>query len=247
ILIVGYLLTKFLTAAVRRITTRAQVDAALVKFLATVTKVMLLVFVILAAMNSLGVQTTSFIALIGAAGLAVGLALQGSLANFAAGVMLILFRPFKGGDYVETAGVAGTVEEIHIFHTVLRTPDNKKVTVPNSAVTGGNIINYSAHDTRRIDMVFTVGYRDDLRLAKRTLEEILAADPRVLKDPPPTVAVGQLAESAVNIVVRPWVRTEHYWPVLFDVHERVKERFDEQGVTIPYPQRDIHVHQTRVS
>ena len=148
ILIVGYLLTKFLTAAVRRITTRAQVDAALVKFLATVTKVMLLVFVILAAMNSLGVQTTSFIALIGAAGLAVGLALQGSLANFAAGVMLILFRPFKGGDYVETAGVAGTVEEIHIFHTVLRTPDNKKVTVPNSAVTGGNIINYSAKEQR---------------------------------------------------------------------------------------------------
>lgn len=247
ILILGYILTKIVTGIVRRLSNRANLDETLVKFFATVTKMTLLVFVILAAINTLGVQTTSFIAVIGAAGLAVGFALQGSLSNFAAGVMLIIFRPIKCGDYVEAGGAAGSVEEIHLFNTILKSPDNRKIIVPNSSVTGGNIVNYTAHDTRRVDMVFGIGYSDNIKLAKQTLEEILAADPRVLKDPAPTVAVSELGDSSVNFVVRPWVKKEDYWSLYFDVHEKVKECFDAKGISIPFPQRDIHVYQTTAS
>jgi small conductance mechanosensitive channel len=201
-----------------------------------------MVFVIIAAINTLGVQTTSFIAVIGAAGLAIGFALQGSLANFASGVMLIIFRPFKAGDFVEAGGTSGAVEAIHIFNTVLKTPDNKKVIIPNSKVTGDNIVNYSAKDTRRVDLVFGIGYEDDIRKAKQTLEQIVASDERVLKDPAPTIAVSELGDSSVNFVVRPWVNTADYWSVYFDLTEKVKLTFDDQGISIPFPQTDVHLH-----
>jgi small conductance mechanosensitive channel len=200
-------------------------------------------FVIVAAIGTLGVQTTSFVAVLGAAGLAVGFALQGSLSNFAAGVMLIVFRPFKAGDYVEAGGTAGSVQEVSIFTTVMKTPDNKKVIIPNSQITGGSITNYSAMETRRVDMVFGIGYGDNIKQAKDTLEQILAADERILKDPAPTIAVSELADSSVNFVVRPWVKTADYWAVYFDLTEKVKLTFDEKGISIPFPQQDVHMHQ----
>lgn len=247
ILVIGWIVTKIITGIVRRLTERTGMDATLSRFLIKLTKIVLLIFVFLAALGSLGVETTSFIAIIGAAGLAIGFALQGSLSNFAAGIMLIAFRPFKAGDYVEAAGTAGTVEEVGIFVSIFRTPDNKEVIIPNSGITGGNIINYSAKDTRRIDMVFGIGYDDDIKLAKQTLEEIVTSDERVLKDPAPTIAVSELADSSVNFVCRPWVKTADYWGVLFDVHEKVKQVFDEKGIGIPFPQRDIHVYEEKAS
>ena len=179
--------------------------------------------------------------------LAIGFALQGSLANFASGVMLVIFRPFKTGDYVEAGGSSGSVEEITIFNTVLKTPDNKKVIVPNSKITADNITNYSAQEVRRIDMVFGIGYDDDLRRAKQSLEQMLAEDERVLKEPAPLVAVLELADSSVNFAVRPWVKREHYWDVHFDLTEKVKLAFDEQGISIPFPQTDVHLHQVTAS
>jgi len=202
-----------------------------------------MVFVFIAALGTLGVETASFAAVIAAAGLAVGFALQGSLSNFAAGVMLIIFRPFKAGDFVEAGGAMGAVEAVNIFNTIMKSPDNKKVIIPNSKITGDSIVNYSAQDTRRVDMVFGIGYDDDIRKAKSTLEQILASDERVLKDPAPTVAVSELADSSVNFVVRPWVKTADYWGVFFDITEKVKLTFDEQGISIPFPQRDIHMFQ----
>ncbi len=243
ILIVGRLLTGVLAGVVKRLMNRAGTDDMLTGFVVSITRIALLTFVVLAALNTLGVQTTSFVAIIGAAGLAIGFALQGSLANFASGVMLVIFRPFKTGDYVEAGGSSGSVEEITIFNTVLKTPDNKKVIVPNSKITGDNITNYSAQEMRRIDMVFGIGYDDDLRQAKRSLEQMLAEDERVLKDPAPQVAVLELADSSVNFAVRPWVKTGDYWDVYFDLTEKVKLAFDEQGISIPFPQTDVHLHQ----
>jgi small conductance mechanosensitive channel len=207
----------------------------------------LLTFVILAALSQIGIQTTSFIAVIGAAGLAVGLALQGSLANFAAGFLLIMFRPFKVGDFIEGAGVMGTVESLQIFTTQLRTPDNKKIIIPNASLTGDNIVNWSATGTRRVDMVFGIGYDDDIDRAKQVINEIIAADERILKDPKPQVAVSELADSSVNFVARPWVKTGDYWSVFFDTTEAVKKRFDAEGISIPYPQSDVHVYQQTVA
>ena len=243
ILIIGRLVTGILTSISRRLMQRAKVDVTLVKFLANLIKALLMTFVIVAAISQLGVETTSFIAILGAAGLAVGFALQGSLGNFASGVMLIIFRPFKVGDYVEAGGQAGSVEEIAIFTTVLKTPDNRRVIVPNGQVTGGSIINYSAMDTRRVDLVFGIGYGDDIKKAKQTLERILSEDNRILKEPAPVVAVLELADSSVNFVVRPWVKTSDYWGVHFDLTEKVKLTFDEMGISIPFPQRDVHLHQ----
>ena len=194
-------------------------------------------------MNQLGIQTTSFVALLGAAGLAIGLALQGSLSNFAAGFLMILFRPFKVGDYIEAAGTAGTVEEIQIFTTALRTPDNKLVIVPNAKLTADNIVNWSAKGTRRVDMVFGIGYGDDIDRARSVIREIIEADPRVLKDPAPLVALWQLGESSVDFVARPWVKSADYWSVWFDTTEKVKKAFDAEGISIPFPQRDVHVYQ----
>lgn len=243
ILILGRVMIGFIIRALKRLMERGGTDKTLAKFLLTLTKAGLLVFIIIAAIGTLGVQTASFVAVIGAAGLAVGFALQGSLANFASGVMLIVFRPFKVGDYVEAGGSAGAVEEVHIFNTILKSPDNRKIIIPNSHVTGGSITNYSAKETRRVDMVFGIGYDDDIKKAKETLEEIVNADPRVLKDPAPTIALSELGDSSVNFVVRPWVKTADYWAVYFDMHEKVKLTFDQKSISIPFPQRDVHLFQ----
>jgi small conductance mechanosensitive channel len=221
---------------------RRNVDALLASFSSNIVYVALVAFVVIAALSKLGIQTTSFVAIIGAAGLAVGLALQGSLANFASGVMIIAFRPFKVGDFIEAGGVAGVVEGIQIFSTQMRTGDNKQIIVPNSNITGSNITNYSAKDTRRVDMIFGVGYGDDIKKTKDVLTELIERDDRILKDPAPLVAVSALADSSVNFVVRPWVKSADYWGVMFDFTEAVKLRFDEEGISIPYPQQDVHLH-----
>jgi small conductance mechanosensitive channel len=244
VLIVGWLIAKLLTGLVRRLMTSAKVDDTLTSFLSNMTYMVLMVLVVISALGQLGVNTTSFAAIIGAGALAIGFAMQGSLGNFAAGVMLILFRPFKVGDFVEAGGVAGVVEEVQIFATKIRTPDNKEITVPNGAITGGSIVNYSAKDTRRVDMVFGIGYGDDLGKAKGILQQLVEADERVLSDPAPTIAVLELGDSSVNFVVRPWVKTGDYWPVFFDLTERVKLEFDAQGISIPFPQTDVHLFQS---
>jgi len=242
IFIIGRWVANLITKGVRRLLERADVDATLVKFLSNIVRILLLIFVILAAIGQLGIQTTSLIAVLGAAGLAVGLALQGSLSNFAAGVLVIIFRPYKVGDYIEAAGVAGTVDEVQIFNTVMNTPDNKRIIVPNSQITGGIITNYSAHETRRVDFTFGIGYADDIDKAKSIIEEVLTGDERVLEDPAPQIVVAELADSSVNIVARPWAKAADYWGLKFDVTETVKKRFDAEGISIPFPQRDVHVY-----
>jgi small conductance mechanosensitive channel len=201
------------------------------------------VVVVLAAVAKVGIQTTSFIAILGAAGLAIGLALQGSLANFAAGVLMPIFRPFKAGDYVECVGTAGVVEDVQIFNTRLRTPDNRLIIVPNGAVYGGTITNYSARDRRRVDLVYGVGYDADVDHVKRVIADVLSADARILDDPAPTIGLVELGESSVNFAVRPWVATANYWPVVFGLNESMKKRFDAEGISIPFPQRDVHLYQ----
>jgi small conductance mechanosensitive channel len=243
ILIVGRWVAKLFGKVTQRVMEKREIDETLRHFVGNLIYYALLTFVVLAALSQLGIQTTSFIAVIGAAGLAIGLALQGSLANFASGFLMILFRPFKVGDFIEGAGVAGTVESLQIFTTQLRTPDNKKIIIPNSSLTGGNIVNWSATGTRRVDMVFGIGYEDDIDKAKQVISEILAADDRILKDPAPQVALSELADSSVNFVARPWVKTGDYWGVFFDTTEAVKKRFDAEGISIPYPQSDVHVYQ----
>ncbi|MEN6307472.1 MAG: mechanosensitive ion channel domain-containing protein, partial [Anaerohalosphaeraceae bacterium] len=201
----------------------------------------LLVFVAIAALSRLGVETTSLVAIIGAAGLAVGLALQGSLSNFAAGVLLIIFKPFRVGDFVEVAGAKGTVQEIQIFNTVLHSPDNVRIIVPNSQVTGANIINYTANDKRRVDLVIGISYDDDIAKAKQVITSVLLSDKRVIREPEPVVAVLGLGDSSVNIAVRPWVKADDYWPTYFDLTENIKVSLEQNGLSIPFPQRDIHI------
>ena len=195
------------------------------------------------SLEEYGIQTASFVAVIGAAGLAIGFALQGSLSNLAAGVMLVIFKPVKVGDYIEGGGDAGSVESVGIFITTLLTPDNKVVYIPNSTLTGGNITNYSAMDKRRVDMVFGIGYSDDIDKAKNVTQSILSSDTRILKDPAPQVVVSELADSSVNFNVRPWVNTSDYWSVYFHVTEQIKKQFDAQYISIPFPQRDVHMYQ----
>lgn len=242
ILFGGIWLSKQIKKYIVLIMERRNVDALLASFTSNIAYVALVAFVIIAALSQLGIQTTSFVAIIGAAGLAIGLALQGSLANFASGVMIIAFRPFKVGDFIEAAGVSGVVEGIQIFSTQMRTGDNKAIIIPNSGITGGNITNYSAKDTRRVDMVFGIGYDDDIKKAKDILMELITEDERILKDPEPVVAVSELADSSVNFVVRPWVNSADFWGVKFDYTEAVKLRFDKEGISIPYPQQDVHLH-----
>lgn len=243
IYLVGKIVVRILTGLLEKVMTRAKVDATLSSFLSNIAHYVLITFVILMALESLGVDTTSLAAIMGAAGLAVGLALQSSLSNFASGVMIILFKPFRVGDFVEAGGVSGTVEEISIFSTLMKTGDNKQIIVPNGSIYGGNIINYSAKPTRRIDMVVGCGYGDDLRAVKAFLTILVESDERILKDPAPVVAVSELGDSSVNFVVRPWVNSADYWAVLWDLNERVKLGFDERGFNIPYPTQDVHVHQ----
>ena len=242
IFVIGRWIAKAITGLLRRAMSKAKADDMLVGFLGNIAYGLLLTFVVIAALSQLGIETTSLAAILAAAGLAVGLALQGSLSNFAAGVMIIIFRPFSKGDYVEVAGTAGSVNDINIFTTTLKTPDNKTVIIPNSSVTGGNITNYSAESKRRIDLVFGIGYNDDIKKAKNVLQQIVDSDARVLKDPAPVVAVSELADSSVNFVVRPWVKTADYWDVFFDITETVKESFDKEGISIPFPQQDVYMH-----
>lgn len=236
-----------LTGLLRKLMTRASLDVMLVQFLGNIIHTVLLVVVIIAALDHLGVPTTSMLAVFGAAGLAVGLALRDSLSNFAAGIMLILFRPFKVGDFIEAGGISGTPEEIRIFSTVIRTPDNREIIVPNGQIANGVIINYNAKPTRRLDLVFGIGYGDDILKAKQIIETVLKADPRVLAEPAPLVALAELADSSVNINVRPWVKTEDYWPLRAALLENIKIAFDRNGITIPFPQRDVHVHELKTT
>ena len=242
ILIIGRWIAIAVRNLLRRVMRKSAVEETLVSFVSNVAYVALLAFIIIAALGQLGVHTASFVAVIGAAGLAIGLALQGSLANFAAGVLMIIFKPFKVGDYIEGGGTAGTVEEISIFTTVLKSPDNRKIIVPNAKMTGDNIVNYSAKDQRRIDIVAGVSYGDDLDKVRKVLEQILAEDARILRDPAPTIGVLALADSSINFAVRPWVKTGDYWPVYFDTQEKIKKRFDAEGISIPFPQRDVHLY-----
>lgn len=247
IYLIGRLIAKLIVNVVKKLLVKAKMDDILINFVCSIVSSILILFVIVAALDQLGVDTTSFIALLGAAGLAVGLALQGSLQNFAAGVMLILFRPFKAGDFVEAGGTAGVVENISIFSTTLKTGDNREVIVPNGAIYGGTITNYSAKDTRRIDLVFGIGYDDDIRLAKEIIQQVVDSDERILKDPETLIAVSELADSSVNFVVRPWVASSDYWAVKFDLTEKLKLAFDANGISIPYPQMDLHLNKSEAA
>jgi small conductance mechanosensitive channel len=238
----GRMIVGLLMRGLKKMMRAQDVDVTLQTFVANLVRMVLLTFVIIAAISSLGIQTTSFIAILGAAGLAVGLALQGSLANFASGVLIVLFRPYKVGDFVEAAGISGVVEEVQILTTVLKTGDNKMVIVPNGQVMDSVITNYSANDRRRVDMVIGVSYDDDLDKVRSTLEQLVAADDRILDDPACTIAVSALADSSVNFVVRPWVKTADYWGVMFDLTEAIKKRFDKDGISFPFPQQDIHLY-----
>jgi small conductance mechanosensitive channel len=240
VFIVGRLIAKGLVKVLEGLLVRAKVDAMLIEFIGSIASAALLLFVIIASLDMLGVNTTSLIAMLGAAGLAVGLALQGSLQNFASGVLLIIFRPFQVGNYIDAGGVSGTVEKITIFNTIMLTPDNREIIVPNAAVYGGTITNFSARATRRIDLVFGIGYGDDVKKARDIMVQTMESDERILKDPAPTVAVSELADSSVNFVVRPWVNASDYWDVKWDLTEKIKLAFDAQGVSIPFPQMDVH-------
>ncbi|MHC4507548.1 MAG: mechanosensitive ion channel family protein [Planctomycetota bacterium] len=241
IFVVGRWLAGLISKLVGRAMTRAKVDETLTNFVQNLCYIALLVFVIIAAINKLGVDTASFAVVVGAAGLAIGFALQGSLANFTAGIMLIIFKPFKVGDFVELAGKMGTVKEIQIFNTILNSPDNVRVIIPNGQATGSNIMNFTVNGTRRVDMVVGVSYEDDLKKAQQVIEGVLAEDDRILKDPPTTVAVSELGDNSVNFVVRPWVKAADYWDVRFDTIRKMKLALDKNGISIPFPQRDIHM------
>ena len=243
ILLVGRWLSRKISRILARVLEKNNIDTTLIGFLENITYYALMVLVLIAAAGQLGIDTTSFLTIVGAAGLAVGLALKDSLSNFASGVMLVLFKPFSIGDVVNAAGVAGKVERINIFNTVLNTPDNQKVIVPNSSITTDVITNVTANPTRRIDLVAGIGYEDDIAKAKQVLAEIVQAEEKVLKDPAPTIAVSELADSSVNFVVRPWVKTGDYWDVYFALTEQIKVRFDAEGISIPYPQQDLHIFQ----
>ncbi len=243
IFIVGRWVAKAVANFIKRMMTKSKTDETLVKFVGSLSYIALLAFVIIAAINQLGIQTTSLIAILGAAGLAIGLALQGSLGNFAAGVLMIIFKTFKVGDFIEGAGVAGTVEGIQIFTTQLVTPDNKTIIVPNAKMTGDNITNYSAKGTRRVELVFGTGYGDDIDKARQVIEGVISQDDRVLEDPAPAVLVSELADSSVNFKVRVWTSADDYWGFYFDTTEKVKKQFDAEGISIPFPQRDVHMYE----
>lgn len=241
IFMIGKRVARGLTNLAVKAMNKGDVDDELVGFLESLMYWGLFAIVIIAALGQIGIQTASFIAILGAAGLAVGLALQGSLSNFAAGVLILILRPFNVDDFVEMAGTSGTVTRINIFTTELRTGDNKQIIIPNSRVLESNIINFSSTGTRRVDMVFGIGYNDDIDQATAILQSIVDADDRILSDPKPRIAVSELADSSVNFVVRPWVKSVDYWDVLFDLNVSVKKRFDEEGVSIPFPQQDVNV------
>ncbi len=243
--IIIFYVGRWVAAGISRLIGKAllmrHVDKAVVSFLSSIVYAAVLIAFALIALSHLGIQTASFLAILGAAGLAIALALQGSLSNFASGVLIIIFRPFKAGDFVEVAGISGVVERIDIFQTIFKTGDNKKVIVPNSQITGGAITNYSAEKRRRVDLTIGISYDSDLRLAKQILADILQQDDRILAEPKPVIAVSALADSAVQLVVRPWVESGNYWAVYWDTLEQVKLRFDAAGIEIPFPQMSLHM------
>ncbi|MGD1940925.1 MAG: mechanosensitive ion channel family protein [Leptolyngbyaceae cyanobacterium] len=243
IFFIGQWIAAFVRRLVRGLMSKANIDSTLTSFVGNLAYYGVVAFAVIAALNRLGVQTASLIAILGAAGLAVGLALQGSLANFAAGVLIIIFRPFNVGDLIEAADVLGEVLEMQLFTTTLATLDNKQVIVPNSSLTGGNIINYTVRGKLRVDTVIGVAYEADIDQVRQVISEVLESDPLVLKDPSPTIAVMELGDSSVNFAVRPWAKPEDYWSVYFNVHENVKKRLDAAGISIPFPQRDVHLIQ----
>ena len=241
ILILGRIAAGLGRRIVRRILEKSNVDVAIVKFVGTLTYFLILIFALLAALAKFGIQTASFVAILGAAAFAIGFALQGSLANFAAGVLILVLRPFKVGDYIIGAGEGGTVQEIQLFTTVLATPDNVKMMIPNGKLFGETIKNFSTYDTRRVDLVFGIGYSSDIQKAYDVMMDIITKDARILSDPPPQIAVSELADSSVNFVIRPWVKKEDYWSVRFDLTRKIKEAFDENNIEIPFPQQTVHV------
>lgn len=243
ILIVGFLISKSLRKIAVKLLQKSKLDAAVISFLGNVVYGLFITFVLLMALGELGVETTSFIAVLGAAGLAVGLALKDSLQNFAAGVMILGNKQFTIGHYVEAGGAAGTVDEIRLFHTKLKTPDNRVIYIPNSNIINNNITNFSSEATRRCDLEFGIGYNDDIDKAKQIILQLLSSDNRVLTETPPQIIVGSLGDSSVNIKVRAWVKKEDYWDFFFDMTENVKKKFDQEGVSIPFPQRDVHLFQ----
>jgi small conductance mechanosensitive channel len=242
IFLIGKFLIRLFVGGISSLMQKQGVDKTLETFICNLVRMSLLAVVVIAAIGAMGVETTSFIAIFGAAGLAVGLALQGSLSNFASGVLIVLFRPYRVGDFIEAAGIAGSVEQVQILTTILKTGDNKQIIVPNSQVMDSIITNYSANDTRRVDMVVGVSYDDDLDKVRKTLQELLAADERVLSEPAPLIAVSALADSSVNFVVRPWVKSADYWGVMFEMTEAIKKRFDKEGISFPFPQQDVHLY-----
>lgn len=243
IFFIGQWIAAFVRRLVRGLMSKANIDSTLTSFVGNLAYYGVVAFAVIAALNRLGVQTASLIAILGAAGLAVGLALQGSLANFAAGVLIIIFRPFSVGDLIEAADVLGEVLEIQLFTTTLATLDNKQVIVPNSSLTGGNIVNYTVRGKLRVDTVIGIAYEADIDQVRQVISEVLESDPLVLKNPSPTIAVMELGDSSVNFAVRPWAKPEDYWSVYFNVHENVKKRLDAAGISIPFPQRDVHLIQ----
>lgn len=240
IFVLGKWIVTRLTALSKKLMEKAKIDQTLVEFFESIIYFVLLLMVVLASLNALGVNTTSFLAVFGAASLAIGLALKDSLSNIGAAVIIIIFRPFKVGDLIQAGGAMGSVKDINLFSTIIEPVDKSIVIVPNSAIIGGNITNFSKREIRRVDHIFCIGYNDDLKLAKEILLKIINEDERVLQDPAPLVAVGELADSSVNLIFRAWVKSEEYWDVHFDMLEKVKLTFDEKGISIPYPQMDVH-------
>ncbi len=240
ILVVGIIIINSFSRFLRKVMEKRNVDPTLMPFLAGLISTLLKIMLIISVVDIVGVKTTSFVAVLAAAGLAVGLALQGSLANFAGGVLVMIFKPYQVGDYIQAQGEAGTVSSIQMFNTVLKTPDNRKVIIPNGAISSGTITNFSTEETRSMDMVFGIGYDDDLEKAKNVLKEMADADKRLLTDPAPFIAVKELADSSVNLVVRIWCKKEDYWDIHFDWQNNVKLRFDKENISIPYPHRTIY-------
>lgn len=241
IFIIGRWIALRLLSATKRLMRRGGMDSMLIDFMSNIVYFILLAIVVIATLDHLGVQTTSLLAIVGAAGLAVGLALKDSLGNVASGVLLIIFRPFRVGDFIEAAGTSGIVQAVNVFSTVLATGDNRQVIVPNGRIYGGTIINVTARPTRRIDLVFGIGYGDDIRTAKRLIGEVMAEDARILAEPAPAISLAELADSSVNINARPWVKTGDYWAVRSDLLENIKAAFDANGISIPFPQRNVHL------
>lgn len=242
VLVVGLWIVKIITKVVRKVLNKSSVDDSLVGFIASLISILLKVMVYISALGMLGIEMTSFIAILGAAGLAVGMALSGTLQNFAGGVMILLFKPFKVGDFIDAQGHSGSVNDIQIFVTKLTTPDNKVIFIPNGPLATGSLTNFSMEATRRVDWTFGIGYGDDVDTAYKVISELLAADDRILKDPEPFMAVSELADSSVNIAVRVWVNAADYWGVFFRMNEEVYKTFDKHGLSIPFPQTDVHLH-----